>query len=149
MMMLPMMQGVILMVEIVVFQIKIQNIVFFAHAGLISLKVLICNFTNCSSYHKLNLISNFQACWSQSNINNGLCDGITNTPICDYDGGDCCGNNVQNGHCTKCECLNEEQSQYEDTGSIAHYTLVRLTNFLSSEAPLIDLSPFLLILVCH
>ena len=107
-MMLPMMQGVILMVEIVVFQIKIQNFVFFAHAGLISLKVLICNFTNYSSYHKLNLISNFQACWSQSNINNGLCDGITNTPICDYDGGDCCLTEVDLSNCKSFECVCHE-----------------------------------------
>ena len=38
-MMLPMMEDVILMVEIVAFQIKIQNIAIFACAGLISLKV--------------------------------------------------------------------------------------------------------------
>ena len=51
-MMLPMMQGVILMVEIVVFQIKKQNIVIFAHAGLISLKVILNfdYFTIFSSY---------------------------------------------------------------------------------------------------
>ena len=42
-MMLQMMEGVILMVEIVAYQIKIQHIVNFAYAGQISLKV-ICNF---------------------------------------------------------------------------------------------------------
>ena len=42
-MMLQMMEGVILMVEIVAYQIKTQHIVNFAYAGQISLKV-ICNF---------------------------------------------------------------------------------------------------------
>ena len=35
---------------------------------------------------------------------------------CDFDGGDCCGNQVKHGHCTLCQCLDEEENQYEFTG---------------------------------
>lgn len=33
------------------------------------------------------------------------CDDINNTPECDYDGGDCCGPNVNTWFCDACECL--------------------------------------------
>ena len=32
------------------------------------------------------------------------CDDETNIAACDWDGGDCCGDNVNTEHCTKCEC---------------------------------------------
>ena len=35
---------------------------------------------------------------------------------CDFDGGDCCGNQVKHGHCTLCQCLDEEKNQYASTG---------------------------------
>ena len=35
----------------------------------------------------------------------GWCDDMNNVASCDYDGGDCCGNNVKTTYCTKCECL--------------------------------------------
>ena len=35
----------------------------------------------------------------------GSCDDATNTILCNYDGGDCCGSNVDVNYCTQCLCL--------------------------------------------
>ena len=54
------------------------------------------------------LISNATACWSWTNINNGYCNGITNTEICDFDGGDCCLPEVNLSDCESAECVCHE-----------------------------------------
>ena len=33
------------------------------------------------------------------------CDDENNHPGCEYDGGDCCGDDVRKNYCTVCECL--------------------------------------------
>ena len=33
-----------------------------------------------------------------------FCDDENNNEDCDYDGGDCCGENVKKDYCTVCEC---------------------------------------------
>ena len=33
------------------------------------------------------------------------CDDENNNAGCDWDGGDCCGDNVDKQYCTACECL--------------------------------------------
>ena len=53
---------------------------------------------------------------------------------CDFDGGDCCGNQVKHGHCTLCQCLDEEENQYASTGKkifLIRYTYTKnyLCNF--------------------
>ena len=48
---------------------------------------------------------------------NGFCDDANNIPECDFDGGDCCGNDVKHGHCTSCQCLDEEEYKYANTGN--------------------------------
>ena len=40
--------------------------------------------------------------WPSSQIGNGLCSDVINNPECDYDGGDCCGSNVNTDWCTDC-----------------------------------------------
>ena len=35
---------------------------------------------------------------------------------CDYDGGDCCGDDVQTSFCSECECHNEEIEEEIDPG---------------------------------
>ena len=37
-------------------------------------------------------------------MGNGLCSDVINNPECDYDGGDCCGSNVNTDWCTDCIC---------------------------------------------
>ena len=45
------------------------------------------------------------SCNSEDLINDGYCDDITNTMICNYDGGDCCLSNIRTPYCTDCKCL--------------------------------------------
>ena len=35
------------------------------------------------------------------------CDDENNHPGCEYDGGDCCGDNVNTQYCSACECLEQ------------------------------------------
>ena len=43
-------------------------------------------------------------CFNQFWQGDGYCDDQNNTPECDYDGGDCCGDS-NNDFCTECQCL--------------------------------------------
>ena len=42
---------------------------------------------------------------NQGWIADGYCDDINNNVDCTYDGGDCCGSNVNTQYCTECLCL--------------------------------------------
>ena len=41
-------------------------------------------------------------------VGNGFCNDETNIPACNYDGGDCCGHNVNMDHCFQCNCFYKE-----------------------------------------
>ena len=38
-----------------------------------------------------------------------ICDDLSNTPECNYDGGDCCGDEVNTDFCIDCQCLDPKQ----------------------------------------
>jgi hypothetical protein len=38
-------------------------------------------------------------------INDNICDDANNNEACQWDGGDCCGSNVDGDYCTECQCL--------------------------------------------
>ena len=38
-------------------------------------------------------------------IGDGFCNDVTNIPECRYDGGDCCGDNINTAYCSACQCL--------------------------------------------
>ena len=38
-------------------------------------------------------------------VGDKFCDDWLNTAACKYDGGDCCGGNVDKTYCKKCKCL--------------------------------------------
>ena len=42
--------------------------------------------------------------WASYMIGEGQCDDEVNTPECNYDGGDCCGPNVNCPSYSDCEC---------------------------------------------
>ena len=42
-------------------------------------------------------------------VRDGYCDDSTNTKECSFDGGDCCGCNVNTQYCTECRCLTGEK----------------------------------------
>ena len=50
---------------------------------------------------------NFQGCEIPSFVSDGYCDDGTNTAECNYDGGDCCGSNVDTGWCDECLCYED------------------------------------------
>ena len=41
-------------------------------------------------------------------IGNGFCNDEANTAECNYDGGDCCGPNINKEHCAACICYSKE-----------------------------------------
>ena len=47
-----------------------------------------------------------EPCYNVNWIDDGYCDDLTNTQNCNYDGGDCCGSNVNTQYCTECQCIN-------------------------------------------
>ena len=46
----------------------------------------------------------------EAGIGDGYCDDHLNTQYCDYDGGDCCGPEVDTTYCSACECLDVNYS---------------------------------------
>ena len=38
-------------------------------------------------------------------IGDGYCDDFTNSEVCNYDGGDCCGEDILTDYCNECQCL--------------------------------------------
>ena len=44
---------------------------------------------------------------SQGWVGDGYCDDINNNVGCNFDGGDCCGPNVNTAYCLECLCLEE------------------------------------------
>ena len=50
----------------------------------------------------------FLGCFNLDWKGDGICDDQNNHGGCNYDGGDCCGDNVDTYLCTQCQCLEEE-----------------------------------------
>ena len=55
-------------------------------------------------------------CVNPSWVGDGYCDDVTNNMECNYDGGDCCGDNVNIQYCSECQCISEGGST-EDPGT--------------------------------
>ena len=47
---------------------------------------------------------NQSGCGNSSWKGDGSCDDENNNEGCDFDGGDCCGSNVNKAYCTGCKC---------------------------------------------
>ena len=50
----------------------------------------------------------FLGCFNLEWKGDGICDDKNNHGGCDFDGGDCCGKDVDKDLCTLCQCLEEE-----------------------------------------
>ena len=44
-------------------------------------------------------------------VGDGFCDDAANIANCNYDGGDCCGLEIDNSYCQICECFTEETNE--------------------------------------
>ena len=42
----------------------------------------------------------------------GFCDDQNNNEACEFDGGDCCGDNVKTQYCTQCQCLEPSKGSF-------------------------------------
>ena len=49
----------------------------------------------------------FAGCSYPSWHADGWCDDVNNNEACFFDGGDCCGSNVNTDYCSECLCLEE------------------------------------------
>ena len=48
-------------------------------------------------------------------IGDGYCDDTTNIMECSFDGGDCCGSNVNTAYCNLCQCLTGDTTLQSST----------------------------------
>ena len=61
-------------------------------------------------------------CLETDHLADGHCDDISNTEICNWDGGDCCGCNVNTQYCSDCQCLDPNGSGGGTTGTMTQST---------------------------
>ena len=46
-------------------------------------------------------------------VGDGYCDDVSNNMECNFDGGDCCGADVNLQHCKQCQCLQEGKWHFD------------------------------------
>ena len=76
----------------------------------------------------LDPIFNYSSCKQPEYAQDSNCHDITNTPECNFDGGACCGDNVDKSYCIKCECketcsLNRSESSDRIDGCFSKFFL--------------------------
>ena len=49
------------------------------------------------------------------------CDDMTNTIVCNYDGGDCCGPNINTQYCSECTCYGADNGTTATTPVYGNY----------------------------
>ena len=66
-------------------------------------------------------------------VGDGYCNDDTNNPDCNFDGGDCCGGNVNMQYCTDCQCHRSSSSHVitipESTNLLIFFTKFSLFCF--------------------
>ena len=77
-------------------------------------KFLLCTYfficTQTYSFNSNHRCSNSPADCPPGWISDGFCDDCHNTPQGNFDGGDCCGPNVNTDFCSICECFDSTTS---------------------------------------
>ena len=68
-----------------------------------------------------NINTCFDTCNNPTWKSDGFCDDANNNCGCEWDGGDCCGSNVNTNYCSACECLDPiaARSQYASNQNTA------------------------------
>ena len=64
------------------------------------------------------------SCGNLEYHSDGFCDDGNNTPGCDFDGGDCCGDDVKTEYCEECQCIDPNancQNNYKTCDLWASY----------------------------
>jgi hypothetical protein len=60
--------------------------------------------SECTCFHQETCLAGV----SHAFIGDSVCNDETNNAGCNYDGGDCCGYNINSEHCTECTCFHQE-----------------------------------------
>ena len=47
----------------------------------------------------------YKGCENKAWVGDGFCDDLTNNEACNFDGGDCCGPDVNRQYCMLCQCF--------------------------------------------
>ena len=79
--------------------------------------------TNVLPFYFSSLTTNSGGCSFPQYVGDGYCDDGNNNQECNFDGGDCCGPNVNTEYCTECQCLSEGGLTGEN-GSFGDSTIV-------------------------
>ena len=66
-----------------------------------------CMPLNLKTWLILFIVTETPKCLKPIWVGDGYCDDVTNTFECNFDGGDCCGSDVNTEFCTFCLCKNE------------------------------------------
>lgn len=56
-------------------------------------------------------INTTESCPYPAYIGDGYCDDVTNIAACDFDGGDCCLDEILVDYCQVCQCLDGENNE--------------------------------------
>ena len=76
---------------------------------------------------KSSLLYSLEPCENFNYQGDGFCDDGNNHEGCEYDGGDCCGSNINTEHCIECQCLDPNHEGKWENSKMKH-------NKLSSSA---------------
>ncbi len=71
-----------------------------------------------------------EICIFQHVLGNGICEDYANIKECDFDGGDCCGNNVNTQLCSECQCLDQTPTTTTEAAGD-----IKLSHFLTGNNP--------------
>ena len=66
-------------------------------------------------------------CANPSWMGDGYCDDMNNIVECNFDGGDCCGPNVNTAYCNQCQCLTGDTTLQPSTTTLSGTTTASLT----------------------
>ena len=57
--------------------------------------------------------SSYLGCPDADWVGDGYCDDIANNADCNYDGGDCCGSDINTQYCSECQCIESNTTNIE------------------------------------
>ena len=62
-------------------------------------------------------------CLFENLIGDGLCQDEANTNECNFDGGDCCGSDVNTTYCVSCQCVMQSPGDFSTTMSATGWSI--------------------------
>ena len=85
--------------------------------------------TTSTTNTKMTTTTAVSAC-TNNYVGDGYCDDENNIEVCNWDGGDCCNNNIQNWdeYCDDCQCFENGDGQTTPTTDGTH-SPIPLTNY--------------------